>query len=361
MGFETLKFMCGAQYDNFILASCLEFNGLYKVYFETGESECLGIFPNESLICNSLHRTVFIINDYAYFIPYKATNMHIYDIKKKEISELVIERNGYKGGYLGVQKNEHIYLVPESEGGEILEIDTRTESTRKLVMKDKLSEITNKININSKLLFLRICLQNNRLWLPLHNTGIIFEVEISTGEIAKHNLAINNIIGCFNGKSGVWILGDGGKSVYKWDFQLNSIIKMFEDCKYTQKIRCFNWIIDVGQNVYVLPAWGENILIQKDDGFVVLENVNKGNGGYQKFFEPICSNGSIYLLPMGIEYMIRIQGNAMQKISLDKMDSESVIYQDILHAYIKESSREGIRESQLSLRQFIDGVTMTYN
>ena len=53
MGFERLKFMCGAKVGEFIYASCMQFNGLAKINSITGDCKILGKFPNEPL-CGDL-------------------------------------------------------------------------------------------------------------------------------------------------------------------------------------------------------------------------------------------------------------------------------------------------------------------
>lgn len=356
MGFETLRFMCGALYKDFILASCLEFNGLYKIYYETGENEYLGSFPNETLVSKNLHRNAFIVNDLVYFIPYKAINIQVYNISRRSFYEITVERNGYKGGYIGIQSNEDIYLVPESKGGSVLKLDTKTDNIKIMVTADTLLTLINSDKVSSKL-FLRICLQNDRLWLPLYKTNIILELIVTSGRIIKHNLNIENIFGCFNGKNGIWILGNNGNSIYKWNLQSCSVIKMDYDCNCMRKKRCFNWIIDIGSNVYVLPAWGESILILKNNEFVEFECVEKTNTIYQKFFASICSDGDIFLLPMGIEYMLKIEGNEIREIELQKINSESKLYDEILHTCVNETFEEPLNENTiLSLYQFIAGL-----
>ena len=86
MSFLHFKSMGAVKINEYIYASNLDYNGLFKIDSTSGRREFLGYFPEESIDLTDMHRIAFLYKGKIFFIPYNARNMHLYDIQKKEFT-----------------------------------------------------------------------------------------------------------------------------------------------------------------------------------------------------------------------------------------------------------------------------------
>lgn len=355
MGLTNLKFICGAKYGKNIYASCLGFNGLFEIDSENGMTTYIGSFPGESLHCSHLHRNAFIINKRVYFIPYKATNIHVYDISRNAIDEIKMNRNGYSGGYIGEAIGDKILLIPECVGT-IVEFAPYSGMMKDIVSGDTLLKKIKDAG-ESNYCFYRICIYNNRLILPLSKSNIVFEIIISTGMIIQHTLQVENVWGAYKGKHNIWLLADNGNSIYSWNIESNALNEIECQNNYTGTDRCWNWIAEINETVYLLPAYCNSIMLLKDGKFIELESFIPDDNRLQLFFAPIYEGNTIYLLPMGINELLWIEEKTTNKTPVQKMNSELELYKDICRAYTLHSSKQLLDENKvIGLAEYIDGL-----
>ena len=357
MSFQNLKFMCGAKFEKWIFASCAQFNSLVKIDIETGDTQFLGKFPNEPLSCEYMHKNTFIMGEDIYFIPYRATNICKYNVMNGTFQEIVIGDENYHGGYIAEQIADKIYMIPEMPGGSILQLDTRTDKIETVVTKNRLLRETKPL-IEDGMVFFRICAVENRLFLPLKKSNRILEINVSNKNIKSHELEIGGLLGCFTGQKGIWILGDSKDKIYHWDVTDNEIKSSIYYSNNEGSRRCINWIVDMGEDVYALPAWGRHILRLEGNKFVKMEQFEENNIEVQKFYTPIKDNGLLYLLPMGINDLVILQKEKIVQIPLKTMNENTKLYSDIIHAYMDNSSNEILEEGiKLNLEQFVNALT----
>lgn len=353
MSFDNLKFMCGAKYKEYIFASCFQFNGLFKINCETGEREFVGSFPQESLACENLHRNAFVIDQNVIFVPYKAKNIHIYDIGKNEFYVIELNRGNYVNGYIGEKIDENIYLIPEMAGGDIIEFDYGKKRAE-VVISWKEFEHSLETKIKSGVAFYRICAIDKSLFLPLCNTNFIFEICISTKKLFVHVLKSVNVWGCFKGQKDIWVLANKGNEIYSWNKEKNMIKKI--NCEILDPVnkRNINWIVDIGECVYALPAWGKFIWEVKNDQLVKLESFETRPIVLQTFYEPIEEEKILYLLPLGENNLLKIQDKCIKQIEIQRLDEKSKLYGDIIEANRDTAQNEiWIENIKFSLEQYV--------
>lgn len=355
MSLNKLKFMCGIKKDNYIFASSLFFNGLFKIDCMNGSTEYLGKFPNELLDQAYMHRNAFLIKDCIFFVPYKAKNIHVYNIVKRKFEEIKMNCNGYRNGYIGEVIDNEIYLIPEMAGDGIWKLDPETKELSNIVTKEILSELVQK---EEGFIFLRICEMNHNLLLPVKGTNRVLELVASTGKIISHELPIPNIWGGFNGKFGIWLLADGGNIIYYWDNKKNTVEEILYDSQKGMLSKDkLNWIVETSNQVYAFPVRGENLLILKGNKFETFEKVELCSARLQMFYNPIKENECIYLLPMGGKELLKICDFEVDHINIQGLNSNSKLYRSVLQAYMENSRIENLFENEkVDLKQYIDGV-----
>lgn len=356
MGFERLKFMCGAKVGEFIYASCMQFNGLAKINSITGDCKILGKFPNEPLCGEYLHKMAFVVDSNIYFIPHLAKNICRYDVQNGKFNNIEIQRENYKGGYIAEKILNKIYMISESAGGNIVEYDTATNMQRVIISSVELIAET-KDYISENLIFFRACSLKDHLFLPIRNSNIILEIDIKNKSILCHKLKIKKIWGCFKGNKGIWILNCDVNKVYLWNID-KDIIEFKIDMKYTRTERNLNWIVELKKGIYAIPAWGNNISKLKQGKFVSLCQIERDSKiERQKFYTPIIDNEVMYLLSMDENQLVIINDEIVRMISINPIYKDTILYKKIIKSYINSSDNNCFIENEkLELHQFIDGV-----
>ena len=355
MSFQNFKFMCGVKSKGCIFASCAQFNSLVKINIENGDTQLLGKFPNEPINGEYLHKNAYIIGNDIYFIPYRATNICKYNMEKGLFDDVSIERDGYDGGYIAEQIGNKIYMIPEAAGGDILEVDTLTDNVSCVITKQQILAET--APMNQGMVFLRICAMGDSLLLPIRKTNRILEVEVKKKKMILHQINLDGLLGCFKGKDKVWFLSECIDKICYWDVFSNDIKHINFYPNYRGRKRYINWIVDMGEDVYIIPAWGTHIYRLIDNQFVKMEHFQADNINLQKFYTPIEGEGQICLLPLGVDNMILIQGDEIKQVGIKPMNSKTKLYREIMQAYMNNSSNRVIEEGlELDLEQYIDAL-----
>ena len=347
--------MCGVRSEEYIFASCAQFNSLVKINVDTGDTQLLGKFPNEPINCEYMHKNAYIIGKDIYFIPYKAANICKYNIANGLFGEIFIDRDGYDGGYIAEQIGNKIYMIPEAVGGSILEIDTQVDKVSCVITKQQILAAIEPMK--QGMAFFRICAMDNRLFLPIKKTNKILEVEILKKKVIIHETAVDGLLGCFKGMNKIWLLGECRDKIYCWDVLSNDVKKIDFYPDYKGKKRYINWIVDLGENVYIIPAWGTCIYRLENNQFVKMEQFQADNINLQKFYTPIEYEGEICLLPLEINDMLLIQGDRIKQLVIKPMDETIKLYSEVIRAYVNNSSNRLIEEgAELDLEQYINAL-----
>ncbi len=118
-------------YDDgiYLWFSSWTFNGLFRINKETWATEHMGIFPNEPADGMALYRSISNVNGKLYFPPLCASEMAIYDLKKKSFSKIDLKMDCDFVG--SIQCDQYLYFIPEN-GESILRYNTIAETAEQI-------------------------------------------------------------------------------------------------------------------------------------------------------------------------------------------------------------------------------------
>lgn len=128
---NNLEFQAFVQVnEDTAYASCIDFNGLFKVNLKTDELEFVDIFPDEELNKTTIHCSAIYHKGSVYFVPAYGNSLHIYNIEKNEIISIklpAIEQKNvlYKARYKFIDGriiDNIFWLIPSTYSG-ILKIN----------------------------------------------------------------------------------------------------------------------------------------------------------------------------------------------------------------------------------------------
>lgn len=258
-------FMAGQIYKGFLYASCYEYNGLFKMNIETGETFFLGIFPGESIIQRALYRDAVLVENTIVFIPDSAEKMVLYEIEKNqfEVVALPIERDGWCA-YNAVENNMKIYLIPIELDKEILVYDM---VSKKFVINDFTEKIHAILIEKKNAKAYKIGSIGKTLWIPVIGTAICLCLDLETGKVVSHTYKAD-IINIVREKEGYWLCLKDNTMV------LSRNINSQSECEFAGILR-----IDSSQ-----------VICEYDDGFLLF---NKDSVRIQKYNDRIYGDADI--------------------------------------------------------------------
>ena len=111
---SRLSFSCAVEADGYLWASADEFNGLFKICIETGESEFIATF-DEDPYGTLLYKNALAYKRKLFFVPYTAKKIAEYDLDTKEIKyySLKPEMRNNPTQFTGYTEREgRLYLFP---------------------------------------------------------------------------------------------------------------------------------------------------------------------------------------------------------------------------------------------------------
>lgn len=99
-------------------ASCMESNGLFEIK-DNGIADCIGLFGEEKAFGINLFSTCVAYDDTLVFVPEAAEHIYVYDINRKSMQAVAIEKEVSHTGYnpkckfVGAKQNEkEVFLIP---------------------------------------------------------------------------------------------------------------------------------------------------------------------------------------------------------------------------------------------------------
>ena len=354
MSIKNINLSCGVKLGDYIYASALHFNGLFKVNVKSGEMEYLGSFLDEKFHIESAHSKAFLIDDDIYYIPSNANNIGVYRLNSNSFDVIHFDK---KCGYIGEVVHNILYLLPYQARGDVLKLNRDNNSLEKVISIDDIKPLLDENYIDGYI-FLRTAVLDGKIFVPQYRTNRVIIIDTKNDNqlsvISLENHA--SVFGAFSGQDCLWLLGIDG-TVYKWCVENNELYQ----CSYQQedgveKEKLINWIVDIGEYAYAFPGWGTEIYEIKNQQLKPIFNY----GIYKKIhkvFNPIVDNNELWILPYSFEKLLHIEKNVCDVISVQSLDDESEIYNKILKEEFDSVQGAPIFENlRMSLEDFVQIV-----
>lgn len=355
----NLRFTCGIVREGSIYASCRNFNGLYKISLLTKKVDFLSYFEGEEISAVDLHRDVFLYHTLLCFVPSKAESIHIYDLEKGKMDKINFRAKQDKGGFVGHLVDEILWLIPVSVGENLYRVNILTKEVMECLWDDVLAPMS--IDMQSSFFVTRTTLQKKKIFLPVVATNTVLELDVDTGDVAAHELALKKLWGCYPGENGLWILADNGSSIYLWNYEKNELKLVVQNRQGDNNKRIWNWVVEHKGNVYVVPQWGRKLCMIEGDSLIDLIEIDEAawqiSSDGAPFFLPIIDGDSFILLPYGSKILLTIKDKEVLAEEGMVLTEDMSSFSDYLLVSCRNPGKEGER---LDLETFISGVVQSY-
>lgn len=170
---NNLDFQAFVQVDeSTAYASCIDFNGLFKVDLQKDCIEVIGIFPNEDMNRTQMHASAVYSDGKVYFIPASGNHLHIYDvdineIKSIELPEIVQKNILYNSRYKFIDG----YII----GNDFLMIPSTYSGILKISLNDYSITLLDEWLPKEGFFFRKSnIIKNNKLYIGNRDSGFIF-------------------------------------------------------------------------------------------------------------------------------------------------------------------------------------------
>lgn len=352
----NLKFSCGIQNGDYIYASCRNFNGLYKISVSTKVVEFQEFFCGEGINMEELHRGVIRYKDQIYFYG-SAKCIHVYNLMSQKMHTIEFRTSKNDGGVIGHLVGNCLWLFPEVKNRSYYKIDLLTENVTVFDWETIPSCFSEEYEGN--LFSIRTTVFKEQIILPVFQTNIILVYDVKTESFAKYELPLKNLLGCFRGERNLWLLADDGNSVYSWDCTRgNNKATLITSTGKGDGIRRWNWLVEVQDCAYLLPAYGENISVLNGSQITTALYIDRKKNGIEKAeqlcYEPVIVGTQLWVLPCAYSKIIILENGDVKSTDELILKIPDDVQKQYLQCVYCEVAREGKR---IYFPQFVQGVS----
>lgn len=253
---NKLGFLAGVKYEDKIIFSAMDSNGLFAYDLNTCKTEYIGIFEGES-ISHLLYVRSFIFADEMWLVPFNAHRLACVNLCTYDISYYDIEcKNADQGAYYdAVRDGDSLYLIPYCADS-IIKVDMNTHKCESIFSADYLNSLW-------------ACggyVRNGVLHIVKHDGCIGIKISLSDYTVIfEHPETKSNdfdYFSCINGN--LWLMSYRNKTVCRCEFAQNGDIadlKMICDGDYS-----FYRGIGIGNETVFFPCGDtDKLLVYRDD------------------------------------------------------------------------------------------------
>lgn len=260
---RIIHFIDGVYKNNYLWFSALEWNGFYRMNMETSDIEFLGIFDHEDIFASKLYYQTLLYCKYIFFVPWfsdylTCLNIETMKIKYWKLPQNIIELEAkFRVAYL---QDTKIIMFPMF--GNIVSIfDIEKEEY-----------INKEINVSRDQKFGRMngdfmqgCNIKNKLYLPSMFRNCILEYDLKNDSYRWVQLLEDGemVVGITRYSEEELLFLSWKGDVWKYNLNDNEkkLIYIYpgkRDCPYA-------YIILYKDDLYLIPAYEENIVMLKED------------------------------------------------------------------------------------------------
>lgn len=359
-----LSFSCAVEAEGYLWASADEFNGLFKICIETGESEFIAAFDEESF-GTLLYQNAVVYKRKLFFVPYKAKKIAEYDLDTKEMKyySLKPEMQNNLTQFTGCTEwKGKLYLFPHRIE-DIVTLDMENGSIQYHKWNNKM--LVNKIKDKRVAMFSHQVTVDHYEYMLCARTNSLIKLNLDNFESEMITVPLTND-GLFDGvyNAGILYILSMSGDVYAYNIQ-NGDIELFwtnvEKRKDNQLP--YNKILYYSGYLWLLPSHSEDIWrvdINTREGYTY-KNFPQGfayiearNLAPHKWLHGELLNGKLTLYPRRAN-MLLIWDNESDKMKGIKVNMSKDAVKLLSTAHIDPASYL-YYESSCSMSCFVDIV-----
>ena len=313
MKFLDIKYSTGKMIDNIIYCSAENYNGLYALNVETGESNFISFFPDENIETDSLYRQSVVFDRKVFFIPDNARNIVIFDVDKKIMETIShpVDKSYLKSNALLIDRCIWLLPINANHPISVLDLENRT-----FQMYDSINKMLNSDNQN---VVLRCIVRNKTIWGIIYNTDCFFSFNTESKEFKIFHIQNKSLLGLNSFKRDhFWVTNYLGDEIYIVDdngryslftkreiqnrrgelSRSSGIVIEWNDKLYSFPTRDYTEIYEIS----IKTKETKSLDLPKD---VYWENENR-------FFEFVDCEECFWGLPYGMRYGVKIDNRGVE-------------------------------------------------
>lgn len=303
-----LSFYESVVIDDEMWFSNINFNGLFKINIKSYITEFVAHFPNEKINQKLLHTNCFEYKGQIVFVPARGKFVHFYNVNSGEFTSICVfekevSNDAVKFCNGAIRDGNFLYIVLKTgemisvnlETKEVVEVKTFKEQCQKYVLSYE------------NFMFLNAVVFEEKMFFALNLKDKILVWDIKNKNLSAIEIGINNISSMYEGKDFFWITSNDDEYIYSCN-KANYKITKYDADIYERRFegKFYNNIIEVGEDVYAIPAQVEYILklnhqnekfekaFDYPQGFFFVEDFKTK---WAKFRDYSIINNKIYLHP----------------------------------------------------------------
>lgn len=195
------------EYDGYIWFAASNFNGLFRMNYENGETEYLGKFPTkeEKYLCNA----VVYYGNRLYFISGMSKEIFEYDISLKKFTVYEVDYGYDEIAFYGAGQYQKYLFFWSPIKYDIIRFDMEEKKFKIIKVLDIEEESGDAFTIhNFGVLWKGHCIVGNHLYIPSPEKNIVLDVDMENSMVEVH--VVSGMGGyltiCYDGKS-FWLSG----------------------------------------------------------------------------------------------------------------------------------------------------------
>lgn len=251
-----LSFSYAVEVDGYLWASADQFNGLFKICVQTGESEFVASFDKENP-GGLLYRGAVSYGRKLFFVPYLAKSIAEYNIDTKEMRYYQIKAKMQKGSlFTGFAVQDHkLFLFPhrmedivtlDMEGGQIQYYDCNYEA------------LINNVEDKNTSMFASMIRAEDCEYMPCFRTNMLIKFNLVNYESEVLSISIANEGLCdVTYDSGILYILSVSGDIYAYDTR-NGEVELFWTNMAKGK-ESYGMIIYLAGFLWLLPDRSDNI------------------------------------------------------------------------------------------------------
>lgn len=297
------------------IAISYDFNAVFKVDMQTGASNYFGLIPNEELDKKRLYTKAVRVGGKVYFVPFRAEEIAVYDIKKDCIYKIPYENLIKKEKQeksvnmrfsASVAYGKYLFILPSRYPG-VLRIDTTNDSITCYDGWVNGEEYTfrKEVAVDEEILYLPSCINNQVLQFNMRSC------------IGKLITVGKNNNGCWSmckKEEYFWFAPQNKGPVIRWNPKDGETVE-YE--RYPVGFKGNNFLFTksytIEKDVFLIPAYA-NMWIK----------INTKSGKMQdaKVINTLNMKSTLYMFEMGDYIYLKICGECIQRVKVNKKDNK---------------------------------------
>lgn len=291
----NLRCLGYVEIDDNIWFSNLYFNALIKLDKLTGQIEIIDKFPNYEIDQVWLYSTVCHINNLLVFVPFRSTEIVVYNIKTEKFISVALDltKVGKRERYFASAYiyGNYIYMFPV-EAKCIIRYDVQLNSIKYL--ENGLIDVRSTLPKTTECFALQFEIIGKKIYIPFAelNAIAIFNLEKETIDIQYLNITG----GCstINYFEGYFYMASWKQcKIYRWNNETEEIIEYVDFPKeFTSGDYMFSSACSMKDRIFFLPIQGNMIISFEIKSKKLYEEKRISNLNYEEWNTFFCEKGS---------------------------------------------------------------------